>query len=240
MRAREDRVAVELALHLAAQRIDLLDGLDLVAEELDADRGFALVGRKDLDDVAAHAERAAVEVDVVALVLDVDQRRRSSSRRNSCAFDQVDEQAVVALGRADAVDAAHRGDDDHVACATAAPASRAWRMRSIWSLMIASLSMNVSRRRDVGLGLVVVVVADEVLDGVVGEEVAHLAVELCGERLVRREDQRRLLDMLDDVRDREGLAGAGDPEKNLVPFLPVHARAQLGDRRRLIAAGDEF
>ena len=37
---------------------------------------------------------------------------------------------------------------------------------------------------DVGLRLVVVVVADEVLDGVLGEELLELAVELGGEGLV--------------------------------------------------------
>ena len=47
--------------------------------------------------------------------------------------------------------------------------------------------------RDVGLGLVVVVVGDEVLDRVVGEEALELAVELGGERLVGREDERGAL-----------------------------------------------
>ena len=56
--------------------------------------------------------------------------------------------------------------------------------------------------RDVRLGLVVVVVADEVLDRVVGEELLELAVELGRERLVVREHQRRLLDLLDHVRHR--------------------------------------
>ena len=60
VRAGEDRHLVELAQHLAAQRIDLGDRLDLVAEELDADRRLLLVGREDLDHVAAHAEGAAV------------------------------------------------------------------------------------------------------------------------------------------------------------------------------------
>ena len=46
----------------------------------------------------------------------------------------------------------------------------------------------------VRLGLVVVEVADEVLDRVVGEEVPELAVELGGERLVVRQHERRLLD----------------------------------------------
>ncbi len=50
----------------------LIDSI-VVAEELDADRRLLLVGGEDLDHVAAHAERAAVKVDVVALVLDVDE-----------------------------------------------------------------------------------------------------------------------------------------------------------------------
>ena len=48
--------------------------------------------------------------------------------------------------------------------------------------------------RDVRLGLVVVVVGDEVLDRVVGEELAELVAELCGERLVVRDHERRLLE----------------------------------------------
>src|SRR6185295_16159084 len=50
------------------QALDAMDGLDRVAEQLDAQR-HALGGhREDLDDVAPDAERPAVEVVVVALV----------------------------------------------------------------------------------------------------------------------------------------------------------------------------
>jgi hypothetical protein len=47
--------------------------------------------------------------------------------------------------------------------------------------------------RHVGLGLVVVVVGDEVLDRVVREELAELAVELRGQGLVVGHDDRRPL-----------------------------------------------
>ena len=47
------------------------------------------------------------------------------------------------------------------------------------------------RLRDVRLGLVVVVVRDEVLDGVVGQQLAELGGQLRGERLVRRHHERR-------------------------------------------------
>ena len=69
--------------------------------------GLLLVRREDLDDVAAHAERAAVEVDVVALVLDVDEHAEQLVAPELLAAFELDEEAVVALGRADAVDAAH-------------------------------------------------------------------------------------------------------------------------------------
>ena len=45
-------------------------------------------------------------------------------------------------------------------------------------------------RRDIRLRLVVVVVADEVLDGVVRKEAFEFAVQLGGQDLVRRQHQR--------------------------------------------------
>jgi len=42
-------------------------------------------------------------------------------------------------------------------------------------------------RRNVGLGLVIVIIGDEVLDSVVGKEFAELGIQLGGERLVRRQ-----------------------------------------------------
>ena len=80
VRAREDGVALHRALHLPADRIDLADRLDRVAEELDPHGGLVLVRGEHLDDVAAHAERAAVEVDVVSLVLDVDEHAGGGCR----------------------------------------------------------------------------------------------------------------------------------------------------------------
>ena len=98
--------------------------------------------------------------------------------------------------------------------------------------------------RHIGLGLVVVVIGDEILDRVVGEETAHLAVELGGERFVGGEDQRRPRDRPDDMRHGEGLAGAGDAEQYLVALAVFDAADKLRDRLWLVAsrleAGDDF
>ena len=78
---------------------------------------------------------------------------------------------------------------------------------------------------DVGLGLVVVVVADEVLDGVAGEELLELVIELGGEGLVVGEDERGAVGLLDDLGHGEGLAGAGDAEEDLVLLAGGEAAA---------------
>jgi len=91
------------------------------------------------------------------------------------------------------------------------------------------------RLLDVRLGLVVVVVGDEVLDGVVREEVPELLVELGRQRLVVGDDQRGLLDLIDHPRDGVCLARAGDAEERLLVHpLPV-AVGQLLDGLGLVA-----
>ena len=62
---RIDRRPLQLRDRLAGERVDLADPLDLVAPQLDAD-GLLLVRGEDLDRVAAHAEGALLEGDVVA------------------------------------------------------------------------------------------------------------------------------------------------------------------------------
>ena len=102
-----------------------------------------------------------------------------------------------------------------------------WRMRSICSLIEDSFSMIGVGARHVGLRLVVVVVGDEILDRVVGEEVLELAIELGGQRLVGRQDQGRALRLLDHLGHGEGLAGAGDAEQHLGAVAVVDALDQL-------------
>ena len=109
-----------------------------------------------------------------------------------------------------------------------------WRSRSISSLIERVLLDVRVARRDVRLGLVVVVVADEVLDPVVGEELAHLLGQLGGEALVRGEDQRRPLRLLDRPGDRGRLARAGDAEQRLEAVAALDAFAE---RRRSPPAG---
>ena len=147
---------------------------------------------------------------------------------------EQDHPIPVGLGRAQAEDAADRRHDDDVAP----------RQQRRGGGVAETVDLVVDRRvlldvrvrgRDVGLGLVVVVVADEVLDRRARQQLAELVAELGRERLVVRDDQRRAFRLGDHARHGEGLARAGDAEERLEALAAPQALRQLADRPRLVA-----
>ena len=85
--------------------------------------------------------------------------------------------------------------------------------------------------------MVVVVIRDEVLDGVLREKVLVFGVKLGGEGFVVGHHQGWELQLLDDVGNGEGLAGAGCAEQHLVVVAFFDAGNQFLDGVRLIAGG---
>ena len=139
----------------------------------------------------------------------------------------------IALDVADAVDARDTGDDDGVGTLQDRPGCRV--AHAVDLLVPARFLLDVGvGPRHVGFRLVVVVVGDEVLDGVVRKEAPEFAVELCREGLVGRQHQRRTSHALDHLGHGIGLAGSGDAEQHLVA-LPGHESVhEFPDRIRLI------
>jgi hypothetical protein len=210
---------VVLAQRLTGQRVKRRQLVHLVAEQLDAE-ALLFVRRNHFYDVAAHAEGAAVEVVIVALVLDFHQLAQDFLTLDPLAAFERQQHPVVRLGRTEPVDARHAGDDDDVAALEERSCRRQPHPIDLVVDRRFFLDVRVGRR-DVGLRLVVVVVADEVLDGVFWEKAAELLEELGGERLVVHHHQRGAVHAGDGLRHREGLARAGDAEQHLVLVAAV-------------------
>ena len=77
-------------------------------------------------------------------------------------------------------------------------------------------------RGNVGFRLVVIVVGNEVFDGVVGEELLEFGGKLGGQGLVVGDDQGWPLHFLDDVGHGERLAAAGNAQQRLVDQALIH------------------
>ena len=230
---REDLQFVDRLDVFAGEDVDDVDRLDLVAEKLDPVDQF-LFDADELERVAAHAERAAHEVEVVAPVLHPDQLAQKIVAVDRIADLDVGRELHVVGRRAQAVDARDRGDDQGVG-----PGQQRLGRRVPQALdlvvdrgILGDVGVGV---RDIRFGLVVVEIGDEVLDRVVREKIAELRAQLGGERLVMAEHQRRLLDHLDDPRHRHRLAAAGDAQQRLGMVAPPDPGGQRLGRRRLVA-----
>ena len=237
MRFRIHRDLVVAPDRLAGQRVERCELVDLVAEQLDP-QALLFIRRIDLDDVAADPEGAAGEFVVVALVLDFHQLAQDLIAIDPLPPLERQHHAVIGLRRAEAIDARHAGDDDDVAAFEERPGRG--ETHAIDLLVDRRLLLDVRVcGRNVRFGLVVVVVADEVLHRVVGEEPAEFLKELGGERLVVRHHQRRPVHARDRLRHREGLSRAGHAEQHLVTVAALEPIDQLSNRPRLVAGQDE-
>ena len=86
----------------------------------------------------------------------------------------------------------------------------------------------------VGLGLVVVVVADEVFHRVLRKELTELAVELRRQRLVGRKHNGSPAQACNHIGHGEGLARAGHTQQGLEHFSRVHPFHQQVDGGGLV------
>ena len=234
VRFREDRDPLVPAHVLARQRIEGQDLVYFVAKQADA-QADVFVGRIELDDVAPHAEGAARKVVVVALVLNLDEPPQDLIAGDLLALLERHQQAVVGLRRSQAVDARYAGHDDDVAAFEERPRGRQPEAVDLFVDDRLLLDVRIGGRHE-GFRLVIVVVADEKLDGVAREESPELLIQLGGQGLVVHHDQRRAVHLGQHLRHRECLTRAGDAEQDLTLVPATQGFGELRNGARLIAA----
>ncbi len=233
MLGRVDVGGVDLLDFLSGKRVGAVQRLYLVAEEVHTDR-LLEIGRKYFHHIAADPEGAPGERDVVARVVDGDESPQQFVAPEVVTRTQRNVQLLEIIRAAQAVDARDGGNHDDIAAGK----------NRRGSLQAQAVDLVVDRgvlfyvkvlRGHVGLGLVVIIIGNEVLDRVLGEELPELAVELGRERLVVREHQRGLLHPLDHLGHGKRLARTGNAEQGLVLHALVYTFRQEIDRAFLVA-----
>ena len=225
--------------HPAAQRVESLDAFDLIAPEVNPDT-FIGIGQVNFNHIPPHPEVAPPRFGVLAAVQGGHQLVQQLVPRDLLALGNFDEGLVEFRRVADAVDAAHARHHDHVPATTEQGACGA--QPELLDLVVdrkVLLDVGVGRRQ-VGLGLVVIVIAHEVLHPVVREEVFELPVKLGGQRLVMAQDQGGLAGPGDHVGHCEGLPGTRDAEQRLGRYTLIDALHELCDGLGLVTGRLEF
>ena len=213
---RIDGQVADEVLHLPGNGVDLGDAVDLVPEELHPIGGIGGVGGVDLHHVPPDPEFVADKVQVVALVLEFHQLFDQLVPLLLHPLAQGDDHVLVVDGVPQAVDAGDAGHDDDVPPLRQGGGGGVAQPLDLVVDGAVLFDVGVGGG-DVGLRLVVVVVADEIFHRVFGKKLAEFTVELSGQSFVGRENQGRSVAARDHVRHRECFARTGDAKQNLIP-----------------------
>ena len=146
-----------------------------------------------------------MKIKVVALVLDVYQLAQQGIALNLGVFFDKQDQLKVGFRRTQTIDARDAGDDEGVAPLQQRLGSGVAHLVDLFVDRRVFLDVRVALR-NVGLRLVVVVVADEVAYSVVGKQLFELVVELGRKGFVGGHDQCRPVHPGNDVRHGKSLA----------------------------------
>ena len=111
----EEEVACHALAHASRARIHQGDGVDFVAEELDAHHFAVALCRVDVHHIAAHTEPAALEVVVVPLEEQLGEPGEHLIAVQFLPHAHAQGQLAVILRRAQAVDAGDGGHHDDIA-----------------------------------------------------------------------------------------------------------------------------
>ena len=133
------------------------------------------MGGPQFQHIAAHAEAAALERLIVAPILLCDQIGDHLALVVFLPGDQILRHRAIGLDRADTVDARHRRHDDHIVAFQQRAGGRMAHPVDLFVNLAFLLDEGVGARH-IGFGLIVIVVADKILDRVIGEEALELPV----------------------------------------------------------------
>ena len=178
MRSRENGHMAQLSLHLTGQYIDFCDPVHLIAEEFDPVSFASGISRKHFQHVSAHPEGATLKVHLISCILNIDELMNHLVPVLFHPRAQGNNHFFIIDGTSQTINAGHRRHNDHV---IPLRKRRRRRMAQLINLIVdGRVLLNVSVcGRDIGLGLVVVVVGDKILHRVLREELLKLTVELC-------------------------------------------------------------
>ena len=220
----------------AGQGVELRNAVDLIPEELHPDGQLTHIGQINVHRISVDAELVADKIYIVALVLQGNQLLAQFIPLHLHAGPQTDDHAAVVDGVAQRVDAGHRCHNNNVPPLRKRRRSRV--AQAVDLVVDSAVLFNIGiGAGNVGLRLVVVVVADEVLHRIVGEKRAELGTQLRRQRFVVRQHQRGAVALGNDVGHGKGFAAAGHAQQGLAAVTPLHPLHQLRDRLRLGASG---
>ncbi len=210
MRCRKNCNMIQLTPDLPGEHVNLQEPLDLISEKFHPNGRIRRLGRENLHHIPPNPESSSFKIHLVPVVLNIDEFSDHLIPVPLHARPKRKHHVLVIHRRTQSVDAGNTGNDDHIPALCQSGSSRKPQLVNL--VVDGGILGNIGvRGGHVGFGLVVIVVGHKILHRILREHLLEFSVELRRKRLVVGDDQRRLLQFLNDIRHRKCLAGTRNP-----------------------------
>ena len=200
---------------MSRQGVKHADPVDFIAKKLHPHSLVIILRRVNLHHIPTNPEFSSTKGDIISLVEHLNNFFQEFLTADALAGLDRDKHLEIIFWRRETIDTRNAGHDNRVPARQQRTHGREPEALDLFIDRGVFFDVSV-RAGDVGLRLVVVEVTHKILDRIVWEELLEFAVELRGERLVVRHDERRPPQILNHIRNSECLARSRDTKERLV------------------------
>ena len=219
---------------LAGVDMNRMNRFDFVSEKRKAHRIIG-ISQIHIHIITLNTKSSACEIGARSAVEAFHQAMQKTLAAHGLATLYWDDALMELNGVSDTINARYTGYDNHIS--SAAEQRACSRQAKLFNLVIdLQILFNVNTgSRNKSLGLVIVVVTDEVLDHVIGEKRFELGVKLSSQCFVVAEHQRGTLCIGNHIGHGERLSGTCNAQQRLVFVATLHTIGQFANGGRLVA-----
>ena len=217
----------------ACQHIYFCNAIDFIPEKFHTNGMLRGADRENFDHIPTDTKRTSFKIQIIAVILHFHQSAQDFIPVLLHAGAQGKHHAVVFLRVTQAINTRNAGNNNNIL-------SLHQRRRGGMAQLI-NFIIDRGILFDIGIrtwyirfGLIIIIIADEILHRIFGEELLQLVIKLCRKGFIMRNDQSRLLDFLNDICHREGFARACYPQQSLEFQALLEALRNFFNRLRLI------
>ena len=175
-----------------------------------------------------------MEINIAPVIMQLNQLLQNLIAVSLIADAQIQHHLLEIYGAAQSVDARDRAYHDNIPALRQGSRGRQPELVDLVIDRRVLLDIGI-RLRHIGLGLIVVIVRNEILHRILRKELLELTVQLRRKGFVVSVHQGRLLKLLNDICHGKGLAGACYAQQSLRLVTAAKALRQGFDRLRLVS-----
>ena len=238
MRSRKNNRKIKTCLNLSRQHIDLHNPINLIAKKLNMNRIFKRRNRHNFQHIPTYTETASLKIKLITHILDINQTAYNLIPVNLHSRAQRNHHLCIIVLATKAVNTRNWWHNNDIlplnqrCCRTVA--------QLIYLIINRRILLYISiRRGNICFRLIIIIIRHKIFYRIMWKKCLKLTVKLRCQSLIMCQNQRRLIQLCNDIRHRKCLTGTSNSKQSLKLISFFKSLYQLLNRLWLVSSRHE-